>query len=85
MRLGVINGSGAGELVELLEQLLQRAKNGEIKAVAAVCLDTDYDPEIWRGWCADEYEPLAPLVYGLQMLNYRLMQKTEEVGERVIV
>lgn len=80
-----INGGGAGELVHLLEQLLERAKDGEVKAMAAVILDQDFDPEIWRGWCAEDDEPIAPLVYGLAMLNYRLMQKTEDVGERVIV
>jgi hypothetical protein len=83
--LRAINGGGAGELVGLLEKMLDRAKAGEIKAMAAVCLDVDFDPEIWRGWCADDHEPIPPLVYGLQMLNYRLMQKTEEVAERVIV
>ncbi len=85
MTLRAIDGGGAGELVNLLETLLERAKDGEIKAFAGVCLDADYDAEIWRGWCADDHEPIPPLVYGLQMLNYRLMQKTEDVAERVIV
>ena len=77
MRLKVIEGGGAGELVQLLERALEQARSGELKAVAFVAVDTDYDPTIWRGWSGTGDEPMQPLIYGLDMLRYRLLQKTD--------
>jgi hypothetical protein len=77
--LEVVEGGGAARIISRLDTLKKRAEAGEIRAIAIVLVDKNGDPETWRTWNSVKNEPIQQLVFGLNQLLFRLMEKTQEV------
>ena len=71
----IFKEDGDDKITELLQDLLEKARSGEIESIAIACVSSSGD--VSTGWAWKESLDTIRLSGGISLLGYRLNQLSE--------